>query len=59
MKEKAVVLLVAFAIRCMFPSARHTWDRCADRGENTTGESYDGALNALIELLKSEKATSD
>jgi hypothetical protein len=55
MKEKAVILLVAFVIRCLYPSSRRKWDRCADRGEYTEGEAYDKALRELIDLLKSEK----
>ena len=55
-KEKAIILLVAYVIRCLYPSSRRKWDRCADRGEYTEGEAYDSAFRELINLLKSEKA---
>lgn len=53
-KEKTVILLVAFAIRCLYPSRREKWDRAADRGECVEGEAYDDAFRQLIDLLKSE-----
>lgn len=53
-KEKAVILLVAFAIRCLYPSRRKKWDRAADRGEYTEGEAYDRAFLELINAIKSD-----
>lgn len=53
-KEKAVILLVAFAIRCLYPSSRKKWDKAADRGERVEGEAYDVAFRELINALKSE-----
>jgi hypothetical protein len=53
-KEKAVILLVAFAIRCLYPSSRRKWDRAADRGEYAEGEAYDVAFRELINALKSD-----
>ena len=57
LKEKAVILLVAFAIRCLFPSSKYKVRRCMHDEEKTEGSSYDNALQEIINLLKSEKSS--
>lgn len=55
-KEKCVLFLVAFAIRCLYPSRRSMhYDSNCHRHEDTQGEGYDNAFKELIGIIKEQE----